>query len=109
MSNVRPHALVESKTDGLQAIKLLEEPYSGIIFSYGKVTFDADEENDTLHLKFEYDIHDRANKVFDETVFENYLGDFLQELIHDGIEKNSIAYTGGVDENRPEDSEQSDL
>ena len=36
--------------------------------------------------------------------FETYIGDILQELIHEGIEKNSLTYTGGIDnENRTGD------
>ena len=105
----KKYVLLESKYDGKEALQLTCEPYSGIIFSYGKVSFTEDEENSVLKMHFEYEIHDRANKVFDVKIFENYLGDLLQELIHEGIEENSLTYTGGVDENRTEDSNESDL
>ena len=108
MSNPR-FIVVQSKHDGLQAIKLTEGAFSGIIYTYGKVEFDEDEENDMIHLRFEYDIIDYNNKgLSDKAPFEQYIGDILQELIHEGIEKNNLTYTGGVDENRNEDSEQSD-
>jgi hypothetical protein len=105
----KKYILLESKYDGKESLQLTCEPYSGIIFSYGKVSFAEDETNSILRLNFEYDIHDNASKVFDKTLFENYLGDLLQELIHDGIEKNSITYTGGIDENRAEDSDESNI
>ena len=90
---------VESKTTGLEAVRLTDEPYKGIIFQYGKVSFDADEENDKLHLKFEYEILERANKVFKPEPFEKYIGKLLEELIIQGTVANTITYTGGTDEN----------
>jgi hypothetical protein len=108
MSNPR-YVVVESKKDGLQAIKLTEGAFSGIMYTYGKVSFDEDEVNDKVHLRFDYEIlHQNKNNLFDKTSFEQYIGDILQELIHEGIEQNNLTYTGGVDENRNEDSEQSD-
>jgi hypothetical protein len=94
---MRPHIVVESKVNGISAIKLLEEPYSGIIFTYGKVSFDEDDANMKLKINFEYEILDSANKEWDKELFEEYLGDFLQELIRDGIEQNNLTYTGGTD------------
>ena len=98
------YVVVENRQSGLDAIKLLEEPFSGIIYSYGKVSFDEDEENFKLTIKFDYEILDNAGKEFsDPKPFENYIGDILQELIHIGIQENSLTYTGGVDENRTGD------
>lgn len=94
------YAVVENKHTGVDAIKLLDEPFSGIIIAYGKVDFEEDEANDRLHLKFEYEIIDKANKEFtDIKPFEKYLGDLLQQLIHEGLRDNSLIYKGGVDEN----------
>ena len=94
---MKPHVVVESKSSGIDAIKLLEEPYSGIIFTYGKVSFDEDDANMKLKINFEYEILDSASKEWDKELFEEYLGDFLQELIRDGIEQNNLTYTGGTD------------
>ena len=93
------YVVLESKHDGLQAIKLTEEPYEGIIYSYGKVDFVPDEENEKLTIKFDYEIHDRNDKDFDEQVFEAYIGYILEGLIIEGVENNSLTYTGGIDEN----------
>lgn len=106
---VRPHKVVESKKTGVDAIKLTEDPYSGIIFHYGKVGFDEDEEEGKLRISFDYEILDDAGIEYDQDRFEQYLGDFLQELIHFGLKENNLVYTGGVDENRRKDSKQSDL
>ena len=109
MSNMKAYIVLEHKHNGMQAVKLLEHPFAGIIYSYGKVEFFPDEKNDKLSIKFEYEILDKAGKEFGSMEpFEKYIGDILQEIIHEGIQENSLTYTGGVDENRTKDSEQSD-
>jgi hypothetical protein len=109
MSNPR-YVVLDSKQDGLQAIKLTEGAFEGIIYTYGKVQFDENETTDNIHLRFEYDIIDDDDKdLTDKASFEQYIGDILQELIYEGIERNNLTYTGGVDENRTKNSEQSDL
>jgi hypothetical protein len=108
MNNL-PIKVMESKKDGLQALQLTEGAFEGIIYTYGKVEFDEDEANDTVNLKFEYEILDYADKgLTDKVPFEQYIGKILEELIHQGIANNDLTYTGGVDENRTKDSEQSD-
>lgn len=109
MSNL-PYVVLENKHNGMHAIKLTEGAFEGIIYTYGKVSFDEDEENDTVRIAFEYEIIDNASKgMTDMKPFENYIGKILEELIHQGIEENNLTYTGGVDENRTKDSDESDL
>tara|TARA_B110000977_G_scaffold196760_1_gene277821 strand:+ start:3986 stop:4306 length:321 start_codon:yes stop_codon:yes gene_type:complete len=103
----KKYVLVESKHGGNEALKLTEPPYDGIIVSYGKVSFN--EVDDHLKLAFEYEIHDFASKGFDAELFEQYLGLLLEELIYEGVQKNSLTYTGGIDENRADDSGESGL
>ncbi len=103
-----PIRILENKRNGLSAVQLTDEPYSGIIYSYGKVSLDADEETSTLKINFDYEVHDMNSKVItDKKPFEEYIGKILEELIHLGVQDNSITYTGGVDENRTTDSSES--
>jgi hypothetical protein len=95
--NLRPHKTLEK--NGVAALQLTEGDFSGIIFSYGKVSFEEDHENEKLKVNFDYEIHDDKGLAFDKQVFEKELGDFLIELIVWGAEQNSIVYTGGTDEN----------
>lgn len=90
---------VESKSTGLEAVRLTDEPYSGIIFQYGRVEFIEDPENDRLRMKFDYEVLDKNNKEFQPEPFERYIGDLLTQLVMAGILTNSLTYTGGVDEN----------
>ena len=102
----KPYVVVESRIKGIDAIKLTKEPWEGIIYTYGKVELDEDEANSTVHLKFDYEVLDWNSKsLTNKQPFEIFIGQILEELIHEGIEQNSLTYTGGVDENRNEDSE----
>ena len=106
----KPYVVMENKHNDLQAIKLTEEPFSGIMYTYGKVTIGEDEEIATIH--FEYEVLDWAGKALtDKTPFEKYIGDILTELLHEGVRDNNLTYTGGteIDANRTKDSEQSDI
>lgn len=100
-NNLRNYVTVQNRS-GHDAIKLTEGAFEGIIYQYGKISFSEDGERATIH--FEYEILDYNNKVLtDPLPFEKYIGDILQELIHEGIANNNLTYTGGVDENRTGD------
>lgn len=105
-----PHKVIEKVIDGQRifGLELTETPYQGIIFSYGGVSFKEDVDQDKLTISFEYDIHRDINSPYDKKEFEQYIGDLLQELIMYGIHKNDIVYTGGTDDNREDNSQQSD-
>ena len=44
---------------------------------------------------------------FDKAEFEQVIGEILHGLIQEGVENNSIVYSGGVDEDRENDSSES--
>lgn len=102
---LRPHKTLDHKDSGVQALQLTEGIHAGIIFSYGKVEFEEDVENDTMKLHFDYEVHDDRGVQYEAEALEQELGDFLIELIEHGLEQNDLVYTGGVDENRTDDSE----
>jgi len=104
-----PHRVLESKYDGIHAIEFTDGPFKGIIFSYGKVEFPETDDNDdgTAKLSFDYDVQGGLEE-YDKEEFEQYLGDFLVQLIMYGLKNNDIAYTGGIDDNNTNNLEQSD-
>jgi len=105
---MKNYTLVENKNDGSDALKLTSGPYSGIIYRYDKVEFRPKENEDRVILHFEYKVLDNASKGYDVKLFEKYIGDILIDLIDEGIVNNTITYRGGIDEDRKEDSKQSD-
>lgn len=76
-----------------QWIKLLEGPYKGTIYKYGRV--ELIEEDDTLRIKFEYQTQDGSTK---DREFVQFIGPILSELIDKGIMNNSLIFVGGRDE-----------
>jgi hypothetical protein len=98
-----PFVVVENRKTGHDAIKLTSGPFQGIIYSYGKVKFD-EQDDGTCKLNFEYELHENSQE-YNKEEFEAYIGDLLQFMIMDELQKNNITYTGGIDENRNEDSE----
>lgn len=102
-----PFVVLKSTKGENDRIKLTEGPYAGIIYSYGAVGFE--ENGDTLKLKFEYDIHEAEGVSYIQSEFEQAIGQLLQLILVEQLAKNEVVYTGGVDENRTTDSEQTDL
>ena len=87
-------------------IELTDGPFQGVLYTYGKVQLV--EEQDYLRLKFSYDIIDDNEMEIDKDQFHQYIGDILQDLIYEGVARNTIVYTGGVDEDRDSDYRKSD-
>lgn len=102
-----PFVVLENREGDLYRLKLTEPPYAGIIFSYGKVSFD--ESDDHCKMNFEYEVHEDDGVTYIKEELEQYLGEMLQLIIIEQLQKNMVSYTGGVDENRTTDSEQTDL
>lgn len=106
-----PIKVVTQAIDGqeMYGVELLESPYEGIIISYGRIEFDPDEENDRLDLRFEYELHRDNGEEYDKKEFENYIGNLLTEMIHQELSRRELIYTGGTDDDRENNFEQSDL
>lgn len=100
------YEVLEEEYNGSNLIKLTSGTFSGIIYSYGRVAFI--EEGDQLRINFEYNVHNAAEDSIDKETFKQVIGDVLHELILEKVAKNELVYTGGIDENRTTDSEQSD-
>ena len=70
--------------------------YKDVIYTYGKVSWNEDKENDKLKLKFDYDIHENPNKCnTDSGDFINVIGDILAIE----VEKDSNGNSGEDREN----------
>jgi len=90
-----PFVVVENRKTGVDAIKLTSGPYSGIIYTYGKVRFE-EQDDDACKLCFEYEVLENQQEYVAEE-FEHYIGDLLQFIMMDQLQKNNITYTGGTE------------
>lgn len=82
--------LDEHDDHGFQLIELKSDPYTGIRLTFGGVKFT--EENDSLKLKFTYDIKSDYN-IQSKNDLEQHLGDVLMDIIK---KENDITYYGGL-------------
>jgi len=86
--------------DENNAIELLEGFYKGTKILYDKVQLLPNEEDDELTLEFNYDIIEYKAEMTDkepEVILDQIVGDLLQQLIYEGLEKQSIVYHGGTE------------
>jgi hypothetical protein len=87
---MKPYKIVNN-----EAIQLIEGPYMGITYQYGRVLLNPDEKEDVLKLSFSYNILS-GDHPSDQTDFESYIGGLLHEMIEERLAQNDIVYTGGV-------------
>ena len=83
---------------GNPAIKLLDNQFEGILVSLGRVAFH--EEGDSCRMSFDYEILDDNDESYTLEELKQELGDIIIDMITEGVEKNDLVYTGGVDDNR---------
>jgi len=84
--------------EGRYWIELLEDPYNGIRYAYGKVGFEEPPEGeDSAILQFEYELYDQrlVVQLKEDNLFNTTIGDILIELIEQQLAKGEIVYTGG--------------
>lgn len=91
------YCYIYPKDDGTAVhIRLLEGPYKGTVFKYGKVKFK--EENEQMYLLFGYDVLEsevsKPKKLEKNEAFKNYIGDLLVEIMSSNVEQEIIDETG---------------
>lgn len=86
---------VEKPSSELYSLKVLQGPYLGVIYTYGKVTLHEDEANCELKIKFDFkleDVPDNLNKTeLEESIdFKNFMGDILSQLLEDKLDNDKL-------------------
>jgi hypothetical protein len=74
-------------------IQLIDGPYMGITYQYGRTTLK--EGDGFVTLSFEYSII-HGDEPTDVDKFKTYIGDILVELIHQQLSTNDLIYVGGT-------------
>ena len=103
-SNLIQYELTGDDGNGQYKFKFINEGFDDIELSVYGIEFI--ENDDNANMKFNYDIHEGTVPTEELEKFEHLVGDFLIQVIEEGIKKHEITYTGGVDENRTDDPEQ---
>ena len=96
------YTYVENKDKSWTGIGLTEKAgmWQGVVYEYGKVSIEEDENNDKASLQFEWNLLDSnglGKECFGDDFF-NLIGDILSDLIDDNINEGS--FTDADDDNR---------
>ena len=85
----KKYAFVQREGDDFTSIKLLQPPYKGIIYKYGKVGFAKEEDNKgNLPMKFDYDIIFNPHETdLDNKEFIDYIGDMLIKFLDEKLKR----------------------
>ena len=91
-----------SREGDAQASVLLRgnHKFSGVIYSYGRISVPEPTSKGMDQLSFDYNIEDNNNiprDEFDEEFF-TLIGDILVDIIDQRMEEETLIYRGGTDE-----------
>ena len=87
---------VEKPSSELYSLKVVQGPYLGVIYTYGKVSFHEDEAAAELRLSFDFmieEVPDNLNKEeLEESLdFKTFMGDILAQLLEDKLDNDESA------------------
>lgn len=90
------YVFVSKDGDNWANICIREGKFKNVIYNYGKVSVNSEEENGdgTLPFRFEYNIIDNGTlerEDFGEEFF-NLIGDILVDIIDDQLKENRLEY-----------------
>ena len=90
------YIFVSKKGDAWANICIREGKFKDVIYNYGKVSVNSEQENadGTLPFRFEYSIIDNATlerEDFGEEFF-TLIGDILVDIIDDQLQENNFEY-----------------
>ncbi len=82
------YKFVIPEDDGISVnVELLSGEYTGVVYNYGKVSFEEDEEGQQGYLVFEYEIIGSENESLKEDDnFKNHIGNILSTIITKNLE-----------------------
>lgn len=86
------YVFVQRDVDDFSCIKLTNGKYKDIIYTYGKVKFASEPNNEgKLPLQFTYDVQRNPNNQDTESIdFRNTIGDILIEVMEQQLEQDKL-------------------
>ena len=91
-----------SREGDAQASVLLrgDHKFSGVIYSYGRISVPEPTSDGFAELSFDYNIEDNNNIPRDEfgEEFFTLIGDILVDIIDQKLEEETLIFKGGTDE-----------
>ena len=86
---------VERPSSELYSLKVVQGPYLGVIYTYGKVTLHEDEANCELKIQFKFKLEEVPDNLNEEELeksadFKNFMGDILSQLFQDRLDNDKL-------------------
>jgi len=99
---------VEKADSDFTSIKVLQEPYNGIIYTYGKVKVsDPNGDGEKATLTFDYRVEEvppvfgkSKEEIENDEDFANFIGDILVEILEDSIDNDGSSDDNTSDDNK---------
>jgi|TARA_R110000737_G_scaffold352373_1_gene398148 hypothetical protein len=98
---------VEKEDADFTSIKVLQKPYNGIIYTYGKIKIsEPEDENGNATLSFDWKVEEvppaigkSKEELENDEVFSKFIGDILVEIL-----EYSVDYDRSSDDNTSDDN-----
>ena len=89
---------VEKPSSELYSIKVVQGPYLGVIYTYGKVHISEDKENDRAKVDFDWKLESwptnlTKKEIEESKEFQDYIGNLLTTLIEEKIKNDKSTNT----------------
>ena len=89
---------VEKASQDLYALKVLEGPYTDVIYTYGKVRLYEDDAKTKLTLQFDFKVDDVPKHLDKKELgkseeFRNFIGDVLSQLLDEKNNNDKLTNT----------------
>ena len=89
---------VERPSSELYSLKVVQGPYLGVIYTYGKVTLREDEANCELKIEFKFKLEEVPENLKKEDLeqsadFKNFMGDILTQLLEEQLNNDESTNT----------------
>ena len=86
---------VEKPSSELYSLKVIDGPYTGVIYTYGKVQVRENQEHDNAKVKFKFHIElappgFTIKQLEEDEDFKNFMGDILIELIEEKMYNDEL-------------------
>lgn len=81
-SNIRDcYTFAENPAKDFAAIKIIQGPFEGVVYKYGRAQFGEELENGEVRLQFEYTILYSPYREYDHEAFIQVAGDILVDIL----------------------------
>ena len=92
------------ENDVVATIKIQKEPFEDVEFNFGEIHIDEDEAAGICNMRFNYDILSDHKELEGNTVFEEVLGEIMNDVLMESLNAAEEKYKNELREKDPKAS-----